>query len=64
MQKFDFWNLAGRAGRLLKDFYGNIICIDIHKWEGYVPEGGIDNYEIKSAAESSIKDKKEVFLSI
>lgn len=24
----DFWNLAGRAGRWGKEFYGNIVCID------------------------------------
>lgn len=28
MDAFDFWNLAGRAGRLGKEFQGNIICID------------------------------------
>lgn len=57
MEKFDFWNLAGRAGRLLKDFYGNIICVDIHKWEGYVPTIGIDNYEIVSSTEDSLINK-------
>ncbi|MBC3541399.1 DEAD/DEAH box helicase [Rufibacter sediminis] len=33
MSENDFWNLAGRAGRLGKEFQGNIICIDAHKWE-------------------------------
>lgn len=28
MDAFDFWNLAGRAGRLGKEFQGNIICVD------------------------------------
>lgn len=27
--KIDFWNLAGRAGRLTKDLSGNIICLRI-----------------------------------
>ncbi|QDV88545.1 DEAD/DEAH box helicase [Planctomycetes bacterium TBK1r] len=28
MSPEDFWNLAGRAGRLGKEFQGNIICVD------------------------------------
>lgn len=28
----DFWNLAGRAGRLGKEFQGNIICIEPQTW--------------------------------
>lgn len=56
MGKFDFWNLAGRAGRLLKDFYGNIYCIDVGEWglEGYIPEKSIENYTIESATEDSL----------
>ncbi|MBT1696077.1 DEAD/DEAH box helicase [Fulvivirgaceae bacterium PWU4] len=29
----EFWNLAGRAGRLGKEFQGNIICIDPDSWD-------------------------------
>lgn len=29
----DFWNLAGRAGRLGKDFQGNVFLVDYHEWE-------------------------------
>lgn len=56
MGKFDFWNLAGRAGRLLKDFYGNIYCIDVGEWgeEGYIPEKSVENYKIESATEDSV----------
>jgi DEAD/DEAH box helicase len=56
MGKFDFWNLAGRAGRLLKDFYGNIYCIDVGEWgeEGYIPEKSVENYNIESATEDSV----------
>jgi DEAD/DEAH box helicase len=56
MGKFDFWNLAGRAGRLLKDFYGNIYCIDVEEWgtEGYIPEKSVENYNIESATEDSV----------
>jgi len=28
----DFWNLAGRVGRLKHEFQGNIICIDPEEW--------------------------------
>ncbi len=28
----DFWNLAGRAGRLTKDFEGNVYLINIEDW--------------------------------
>jgi len=28
MTETDFWNLAGRAGRLGKEFQGNVICVD------------------------------------
>jgi superfamily II DNA/RNA helicase len=59
MGKFDFWNLAGRAGRLLKDFYGNIYCIDVGEWgtEGYIPEKSVENYAIESATEVSLLTK-------
>jgi len=38
----DFWNLAGRAGRLSKELSGNIICVrlDSNKWN--VKEGDMD----------------------
>ena len=33
MEAVDFWNLAGRAGRLGKDFQGNVFLIDYESWE-------------------------------
>jgi len=33
MDKFSIKNLAGRAGRLGKDYYGNIYCVNIGDWE-------------------------------
>jgi hypothetical protein len=32
LESVDFWNLAGRAGRLLKEFQGNIFLIDYPNW--------------------------------
>lgn len=61
MGKFDFWNLAGRAGRLLKDFYGNIYCIDVEEWgeDSYTPEKSQENYKIISATEDSVVNKSK-----
>lgn len=33
MNMTDFWNLAGRAGRLGKEFEGNIICVSPNEWD-------------------------------
>lgn len=32
LDSVDFWNLAGRAGRLMKEFQGNIFLIDYENW--------------------------------
>lgn len=32
MQGVDFWNLAGRAGRLMREFQGNIFLVDYDRW--------------------------------
>ena len=29
----EFWNLVGRAGRLTKDYEGNIFLINLHEWK-------------------------------
>ncbi|WP_434334521.1 DEAD/DEAH box helicase [Mycoplasma capricolum subsp. capricolum] len=35
MKQIDFWNLAGRAGRLAKEISGNIFCVNIFDQKGY-----------------------------
>lgn len=35
MSDIDFWNLAGRAGRLTKDISGNIFCVNLYNQNGY-----------------------------
>ena len=35
MSDIDFWNLAGRAGRLRKDISGNIFCVNLYNRSGY-----------------------------
>ena len=44
----DFWNLAGRAGRLGKEYSGNIFCIEPLKWDIH-PEPNKTKQEIKRA---------------
>jgi hypothetical protein len=33
LESVDFWNLSGRAGRLLKEFQGNIFLIEYDDWK-------------------------------
>jgi len=40
MSRPDFLNLSGRAGRLLKEFHGNIWCINPGEWEDPIYKGG------------------------
>ena len=49
MTDIDFWNLAGRAGRLSKDLSGNIFCVNLYNKQGYW-----DNEEKKNI----LKNKK------
>lgn len=61
MNRLNFWNLAGRAGRLLKDYYGNIFCINIAEWKGYKPDPKDVEHEIESILENVIIEKdKEI----
>lgn len=63
MEELSFLNLAGRAGRLLKDFYGNIYCVDIDSWEGYKPEFQTGSHRIRSSMEDVVTQKKEKIIS-
>ena len=58
MTQLNFWNLAGRAGRLLKDYYGNIYCIDIEQWPGYKPNPKDVEHTIESIFETAVRNKK------
>ncbi len=52
----DFWNLAGRAGRLGKEFEGNVFLIDYEEWEARPleePQEGI----IRSSMQNQIADR-------
>ncbi len=54
----DFWNLAGRAGRLGKEFSGNIFLIDYPDWEGD-PMSGPKEQQIVPAFEKHLSHQTQ-----
>ncbi len=65
----DFWNLAGRAGRLTKELSGNIICTRVenkrNRWEN--PEKDlavVKNKQISPISSSIISGKKKFFENV
>jgi len=59
INNLNFWNLAGRAGRLLKDYYGNIYCINISEWSGYEPNPNDVEHTIESILEDVLISKNQ-----
>lgn len=55
MTRADFLNLAGRAGRLLHEFHGNVWCLRPEDWEVRSYEGS-DLTEIDSAMNLAMED--------
>jgi superfamily II DNA/RNA helicase len=55
MPRRDFLNLAGRAGRLLREFHGNVWCIRPETWEEPVFRGDA-LVEISSAVDNAMRD--------
>jgi hypothetical protein len=58
MNETDFWNLAGRAGRLGKEFQGNVVCVDPRNsavWKNPPPTKRA-TYPIKPAADEVFED--------
>lgn len=52
----DFWNLAGRAGRLRRDFQGNIFLIDYDDWKSRPLDHDRDS-DIVPALEAGISER-------
>jgi hypothetical protein len=52
--RLDLLNLAGRAGRLMMDYYGKIYCIDMKAWE--MGEAAFESKmeEMESSAENTL----------
>tara|TARA_R110001583_G_C5658701_1_gene409455 strand:+ start:2135 stop:4669 length:2535 start_codon:yes stop_codon:yes gene_type:complete len=63
MTRADFLNLAGRAGRLLQEFHGNIWCIRPSEWKSNCYEGA-RLQEISSAISSVMEDGGSVVQEI
>jgi superfamily II DNA/RNA helicase len=55
MQKGDFWNLVGRAGRLSSEFQGTVFCIYGKEWEQDVTSDRLA--QIESAFEVAVKER-------
>jgi hypothetical protein len=53
LEPADFWNLAGRAGRLRREFQGNIFLVDYDDWQNK-PVRAAKDIEITPAIESCI----------
>lgn len=54
----DFWNLAGRAGRLRREFQGNIFLIDYDEWKAKPLDQPSDSH-IVPALEAGVAERLE-----
>jgi hypothetical protein len=52
----DFWNLAGRAGRLGMEFQGNVVCVDPARWDPPTERG---RYEIRRALDKVVNERTD-----
>lgn len=52
----DFWNLSGRAGRLRREFHGNIFLIDYSSWKTKPLEGPKDSVIVPAIQTTVIED--------
>ncbi|MER9657887.1 DEAD/DEAH box helicase [Mesorhizobium sp. M0152] len=63
LESTDFWNLAGRAGRLKREFQGNIFLIDYDKWKKKPLDGPKDSV-IVPAIESSLNEHHDQLMTV
>ncbi|CDX20220.1 DEAD/DEAH box helicase domain protein [Mesorhizobium plurifarium] len=63
LESTDFWNLAGRAGRLKREFQGNIFLIDYDKWKKKPLHGPKDSI-VTPAIESSLNEHHDQLLTV
>jgi hypothetical protein len=57
----DFWNLAGRAGRLGKEFSGNIFLVDYADW-ATDPMSGVKDREVLPAIQEHLVSRQQELL--
>jgi replicative superfamily II helicase len=60
----DFWNLAGRAGRLGKEFEGNVFMIDTSRWSTKPYDGPREQPVVASLARNVRERAKELLVFI
>lgn len=53
LEAVDFWNLAGRAGRLGKEFEGNVFLVDYAEWK-YHPLEQMQQGQVQSSMEQQV----------
>lgn len=63
MDNASILNLAGRAGRLAKDYYGNIYCIDTEDWDSGQDAFDGDIEDVESALENTLSNSMESLLA-
>lgn len=63
LESTDFWNLSGRAGRLRREFQGNIFLIDYQNWKKKPLEGPKDSIVVP-AIERSITTQSAMLVSV
>jgi hypothetical protein len=63
LESTDFWNLSGRAGRLRREFQGNIFLIDYAKWKKQPLDGPKDSIVVP-AIESSVREREQQLVTV
>lgn len=63
LESTDFWNLAGRAGRLKREFQGNIFLIDYDTWKKK-PLAGPKNSLVTPAIETSLNKHHDQLMNV
>lgn len=63
LESTDFWNLSGRAGRLRREFHGNIFLIDYAHWKKKPLEGPRDAVVVP-AIETAIRERQAELVNV
>jgi len=61
ISSLEFWNLSGRAGRLGKEFEGNVFLIDEAKWQSK-PLEGERQQTVEAATKKTVTEKTQEFI--
>ena len=53
----------GRAGRLMKDYYGKIYCINVEEWPSSIDDFSYKLVNIESTIEKTCMDESDILIS-